>query len=43
MGILVCGYYLSGVGRLTFTAETEGGKGSSRASFANEEGEIQVV
>ena len=25
------------------TAEKEGGKGSSRASFANEEGEIQVV
>ena len=25
------------------TAEKEGGKGSSRASFANEEGEIQVI
>ena len=25
------------------TAEKEGGEGSSRASFANEEGEIQVI
>ena len=25
------------------TAEKEGGRGSSRASFANEEGEIQVI
>ena len=35
MGILVCGYSLRGLYRLIFTAETEGGKGSSRAFSAN--------
>ena len=38
MGILVCGYSPCGLYWLIFTAETEGGKGSSRAFSANERG-----